>query len=130
MDARSEESYSAGHIPDSFCLPWQQLLVTVPRQNKEGLLPGELDTYSRIPPLEGLRAHLERSVSDKTAKEVLAGRRKVINSKRQAFSMGHAEEVGCGGGLSAAILWLTLRAQGIESSLYDEVSAPSTGHIM
>lgn len=65
---------------------------------------------------------LERLGED-VVNDVLDGKKEVVNSKF-AFGLrfsGTDNVPACGGGLSAAINWLSLKTLGVESRLYDEV---------
>ncbi|WVQ84967.1 hypothetical protein IAT38_007131 [Cryptococcus sp. DSM 104549] len=107
VDARNTSNFVAGHIPRSFSLPWRDLLVSVPRKREGVRVTGEGDTYHRLPREGEVRQKLDEALGEEKAAGVWSGETKVINS--------------CGGGLSAAILWLSLWRLGIHSELYDEV---------
>ncbi|KAM0755830.1 thiosulfate sulfurtransferase [Meredithblackwellia eburnea MCA 4105] len=94
LDARPVSAYEEGHIPTSLSLGFPTLLL----QDPSGF------SYLRDP--EDLKAYLAKELGKDNVEGILHGGRMVVNT--------------CGGGLSAAILWLSLQTLGVDSRLYDE----------
>ncbi|KAL1409359.1 hypothetical protein Q8F55_003341 [Vanrija albida] len=113
VDARDRSRFAAGHMANSANVPWRELLRRVDRKGdawEEWKVEGEDGTYSALPSPEDVDGKLVEALGAEGAAGVKDGSVTVTNS--------------CGGGLSAAILWLSLRRDGIKSQLYDEVSHP------
>ncbi|EHY58226.1 hypothetical protein HRR83_004916 [Exophiala dermatitidis] len=94
IDARPEPSYQAGHIPTSLLLDFPSSLLEDP----------DKFTYLREP--EALKKHVAEKLGQNRLEEILTQKVTVVNT--------------CGGGLSAAINWLSLKSLGVDSRLYDE----------
>lgn len=121
IDARPEPSYQAGHIPTSLLLDFPSSLLEDP----------DKFTYLREP--EALKKHVAEKLGQNRLEEILTQKVTVVNSEfgRLSQEEDHFVEYGkltmlriaCGGGLSAAINWLSLKSLGVDSRLYDEVSS-------
>ncbi|KAI1616432.1 thiosulfate sulfurtransferase [Exophiala viscosa] len=97
IDARPASSYQAGHIPTSLLLDFPSSLLKDPVKF----------TYLREP--EELKKHIADQLGQDKLEEIVSSKATVVNT--------------CGGGLSAAINWLSLQSLGVDSRLYDEVSS-------
>jgi len=94
IDARPASSYQHGHIPTSLLLDFPSSLL------KD---PGNF-TYLRDP--EELKKHIAEQLGQDKLDQIVSRKVTVVNT--------------CGGGLSAAINWLSLKSLGVDSRLYDE----------
>lgn len=113
VDARPSSSYQAGHIPTSLLLDFPSSLLNDPT----GF------TYLRSP--EELNKHIAGQLGQDKLDGILSGGVTVVNSKRAISKIEVSisdKKLACGGGISAAINWLSLQSLGVNSRLYDEVS--------
>jgi 3-mercaptopyruvate sulfurtransferase SseA len=113
IDARPASSYESGHIPTSLLLDFPSSLLRDVANF----------TYLRQP--EDLKQHIAQQLGQDKLDEIVSSKATVVNSKLQNVSaFQHLKLIStpaCGGGLSAAINWLSLRSLGVDSRLYDEV---------
>ncbi|KII84014.1 hypothetical protein PLICRDRAFT_180031 [Plicaturopsis crispa FD-325 SS-3] len=101
LDARPSGSFAgeasdprSGHIPGARNLPFPDLVKPAP-SGYLSLLSGE-----------EFKEKLSEVVGKEQVDDVLKGKKQVVDT--------------CGGGLSAAIIWVALQSIGVESVLYDE----------
>ncbi|KAJ7083479.1 Rhodanese-like domain-containing protein [Mycena epipterygia] len=102
LDGRNAESFHDGHIPHADSLPWKTTLDVVHSPS------APTGVYYRLPSFADFERRLVAAVGADKARLVLGERdgRRVIHS--------------CGGGISAAIAWIVMQANGINSAVYDE----------